>query len=257
MLIISCVAILLIFFLFQVPFSHVSCGFNYTIAISTDSQSLYSWGCGKYGVLGHGDRDDRPQPTLIQSTESIRMTRVHAGYCHAGFISNEGKLYTCGKGSDGALGHKGDKNDKLLPTLVESLLEFAVDVSCSVGEHHSHTLVATKDGNVFSCGDGYKCKLGHGDDKSLDTPTKIDPAHFNGCKITSVACGGIHSVAMATGEGVFTWGCGSDGRLGHPEAHGHRYLFLSSVPRLIEGLKDWKPLMISSSYYHTAALCCK
>ena len=195
-------------------------------------------------------------PTRIETLSSVKINKVHAGYCHVCFISNDGRLYTCGKGIDGALGHDGDKSDQLIPKIVESLID-VTDVSCSAGEHHSHTLIVTGDGDVFSCGDGYKCKLGHGNDKSLDTPTKIDPSHFNGCKITSVACGGIHSVAMATGEAVFTWGCGSDGRLGHPEAKGHRYLFLSSVPRQVEGLKDWKPFMISSSYYHTAALCYK
>lgn len=241
----------------KVNFSSVSCGFNYTIAISHEG-ILYSWGCGRHGVLGHGDREDRLVPTLIKSTSSVVMSKVHSGYCHAGFISREGQLYTCGKGSDGALGHGVDKRDRLEPCLVENLLEYRVtDVSCSQGEHHLHTLMATDEGHVYSCGDGYKCKLGHGDDKSRDTPIRIDPVHFKGWSITSVACGGIHSAALASGEGVFTWGCGSDGRLGHPEAHGHRYLFLSNVPRLVEGLGDWKPFAVSCSYYHTAALCYK
>ena len=39
-----------------------------------------------------------------------------------------------------------------------------------------------------------------------------------------VCAGGIHSSAVTVDGGVFTWGCGSDGRLGHPEAEGHRYL---------------------------------
>ena len=33
--------------------------------------------------------------------------------------------------------------------------------------------------------------------------------------------GGLHSVAFCCHEAVFTWGCGSDGRLGHPEAVGY------------------------------------
>ena len=238
-------------------FTLVTCGFNYSVAVSNEGQ-LYSWGCGRFGVLGHGDTQNRAEPTLIKISETVRFEKVRAGYCHVGFIDTNGQLYTCGKGEEGALGHGVDKRDKLVPCVVESLLDSVItDVSCSHGERHSHTLICTQDGEVYSVGDGYKGKLGHADYKSHDVPARIDPTHFNNLKITSVACGGIHSAAMATGVVVFTWGCGSDGRLGHPEAHGHRYLFHSNVPRQVDGLGEWKPLMISCSYYHTAILCSK
>lgn len=239
----------------EVTFSSVSCGFNYTIALSVDGL-LYSWGSGRHGVLGHGDYNDRISPTLIPHLSSI--IKLHCGYCHVAAISTVSKVYTWGKGSDGALGHGRDKSDKLSPCLIVATSDdwTAIDVSCSQGEHHSHTLMATDKGEVYSWGDGYKSKLGHGDDTSKDVPTRIDPVHFKGYPIAQVSCGGIHSVALSTDTAVFTWGCGSDGRLGHPEAHGHRYLFLSNVPRLVEGLgEEWKPFAISCSYYHTATLC--
>lgn len=73
-----------------------------------------------------------------------------------------------------------------------------------------------------------------------------------------VECGGIHSAAMTEEGGVFTWGCGSDGRLGHPEAHGHRYLFRSDVPRHVEGLgANSRATDLSCSYYHTVVICIK
>lgn len=241
-----------------VSFSHVSCGFNYTLAITRD-HSTYSWGCGRNGVLSQGDRDDRATPTLVSSLTGIGMMKVAAGYCHAGFISIDGRLYTCGKGSDGALGHGPfDKQDKLIATLVESLSdEQIVSVSCSQGEHHSHTLMATENGSVYSCGDGYKGKLGLGsaDDGLVTIPTKIPQSHFEDSPVTVVSAGGIHSAAIAPDVGVFVWGCGSDGRLGLPEAIGHRYLFRSNVPRKVDLGKEWLPVNVSSSYYHTAVLC--
>lgn len=68
-----------------------------------------------------------------------------------------------------------------------------------------------------------------------------------------VECGGIHSAAVTREGSVYTWGCGSDGRLGHPEAKGHRYLFRSDVPRKVENLPS-KVVSVDCSYYHTAVL---
>ncbi len=65
-------------------------------------------------------------------------------------------------------------------------------------------------------------KLGLGDQESRYTPFQIPPEHFHNETITHISCGGIHSSAVSAAGHVFTWGCGSDGRLGHPEAAGHR-----------------------------------
>ena len=91
-------------------------------------------------------------------------------------------------------------------------------VSCSVGEHHPHTLILTVRGSVYSCGDGYKGKLGVG-----DLEWRYEPCIVEGLEnVVQVAAGGIHSAALDREGKVFTWGCGSDGRLGHPGAEGHR-----------------------------------
>src|SRR5690606_36688856 len=36
----------------------ISAGYEHVLAISADGE-LYTWGCGKYGRLGHGDSADR------------------------------------------------------------------------------------------------------------------------------------------------------------------------------------------------------
>jgi len=59
--------------------------------------------------------------------------------------------------------------------------------------------------------------------------------------------------AVSAGS-LFTWGCGSDGRLGHPEVEGHRYLFKEPVPRKVDTLEDHNVVDISSSYYSSLIL---
>merc|ERR1712126_72059 len=125
-----------------------------------------------------------------------------------------------------------------------------VGVSCSVGsQHHPHTLILGEEGQVYSCGDGYKFKLGLGDTESREKPTLIEGL----TDIVRVVTGGIHSAALDRNGAVWTWGCGSDGRLGHQDAEGHRYLARESIPRHVSSLSS--PVSsLSSSYYHMAAV---
>ena len=104
-------------------------------------------------------------------------------------------------------------------------------------------------------GDGYKGKLGVGDLSSRNILFPIDNESFQGEKIKHVSAGGIHSTAVSINGNVYSWGCGSDGRLGHPEAKGHRYLFKSDTPRVIQAIRDaGVASMVRASYYHTIAL---
>ena len=237
-----------------IKFKFVSCGFNFSYAVGVDG-TCWSWGSGAHGVLGQGDIIDRPQPTQVRVPKDDPVSRVNCGYSHAAILTNSGTLMTVGYGGDGALGlGKVNKTDKATLQIVVALdAIIVVSASCSLGERHGHTLACTSDGDVYSWGDGYKGKLGLGDQEPRDLPTRINPGVFEGESVTEVACGGIHSAAVTREGSVFTWGCGSDGRLGHPEAKGHRYLFRSDVPRKVESLPN-KVTSVDCSYYHTAVL---
>ena len=239
-------------------FKLVSCGYNYTYAVGVDG-TCWSWGNGSHGVLGQGDFKDCLRPANVKVPDDEAVSYVSCGYSHTAVVTESGKLMTVGYGEDGALGlgKEGGKTDRTTLQRVVALDGIAVSkASCSLGERHSHTLVCTVSGEVYSWGDGYKGKLGHNDQESRDIPTRIDPGAFGGEFVTSVACGGIHSAAMSREGSVFTWGCGSDGRLGHPEAKGHRYLFRSDVPRKVEGLPG-NVTSVDCSYYHTAVVTAK
>lgn len=71
-----------------------------------------------------------------------------------------------GKGSDGALGlGQSRQANAMIPTLCACDLKITA-VSSSKGEHHGHTLALTDKGQVLTWGDGYKGKLGLGDQVS-------------------------------------------------------------------------------------------
>jgi regulator of chromosome condensation len=117
---------------------------------------------------------------------------------------------------------------------------------------------------VYMWGDPYKGQLGHYGknegwshaEKHLQTlPLKLDLSFLNpNDRVKKVVMGGIHSAFLSDQGLVYTFGCGSDGRLGHPEYEGHVYLYKESRPKQVNLLKDWRIVDLQSSYYHMVAL---
>lgn len=113
------------------------------------------------------------------------------------------------------------------PKLVEKLegVEI-VQVSCSKGEKYNHTGVVDKDGMVYTWGSGYKGKLGHADDwshsDSADEKYPKQIAFLKDIRVKEFVCGGIHNAVLTEKGEVMTFGCGSDGRIGHPECEGKK-----------------------------------
>ena len=75
-----------------------------------------------------------------------------------------------------------------------------------------------------------------------------------GKTVKKVVSGGIHSALLTTDGELYTFGCGSDGRLGHPEYEGFVFLYKESHPKLVETFNNMKVLDVASSYYHMMAL---
>jgi alpha-tubulin suppressor-like RCC1 family protein len=127
-----------------------------------------------------------------------------------------------------------------------------VEVSCSRGQFHTHALARSSSGRIFALGSNYKAKLGIPDaGESVNSWTLIPSS--KDVPFKQVIAGGIHSAAVGVDGRMHTWGCGSDGRLGHPEVAGHRYLYKEVGPRPVEAIPG-SVLVAASSYYHMAAV---
>ena len=74
------------------------------------------------------------------------------------------------------------------------------------------TVLLTDNGIVMSFGDGdYGC-MGHGDWSSVSRPKLVEG--LLAVDTVSLSCGPRHVCAVCDDGSVYTWGCGSDGRLG-------------------------------------------
>jgi len=203
----------------------VSAGGDHSLALTADG-SIWSWGYGSSGRLGHGDSQHQLLPKKIEVLAERRVVTVSAGAHHSLALTADGAVWSWGFGGEGRLGH-GDNQRQLLPKKIEVLAERRV-VAVSAGGLHS--LVLTADGAVWSWGWGGEGRLGHGDEQNQLLPKKVEA--LAGQRVVAVSAGGDHSIATNSGA-VFTWGKGDRGFLGHGEGLSNQLL-----PKKIEG---WAP----------------
>ena len=72
----------------------VAAGEYHSLVVST-AGTLYSFGQGRWGALGHGDRADQRTPRLVAALQGVRVSAVVAGSHHSLALS-EGRVYSFG-----------------------------------------------------------------------------------------------------------------------------------------------------------------
>lgn len=191
---------------------------------------------------------DRATPRAIKALRDERVCSVAAGHHSSFFLSASGRVHSCGLGSHGQLGH-GDEHDCHVPRRVESLADVRVR---AVASGRAHTLFLDRAGRAYSCGMGAMGRLGHGDDANQLSPRRIEFAAGGGGDsagrdvVRAVAAGEAHSLCLTTGGGVYSFGWGVCGQLGHgdyDEEHS---------PRIIQGLVDVRD--VAAGHAHSLAV---
>jgi alpha-tubulin suppressor-like RCC1 family protein len=84
----------------------VAAGEYHSVAVCEDG-AVYTWGAGKEGQLGHGDRADTGQPRLLEAQLEGSVVAAAAGGAHTLLLTDTGALYAVGRGRSGQLG-RGD-----------------------------------------------------------------------------------------------------------------------------------------------------
>jgi regulator of chromosome condensation len=234
------------------PIAKVNAGFGCS-GILTESGKLYLFGKNSTGKLGFGDVTVIPAPKLL---EGYSVRDFSLGYDTSIFCTTDGQVYTMGSNDYFQLGIGKDKKAKNTPQLVPLPYDSndpVIQVSSSVGSpHNCHSGCVTQNGVLFMWGNGYKFKLGTG--TLDDQPTPVRVHYFDNIPVLKLICGGIHNQCITKDQSVYSWGCGSDGRLGHPESDGHRYLYKEEEPRRIDFDNNQKVKDLSAGYYSVAAV---
>ena len=98
----------------------VSAGQHHSFAL-TAGGSVWSWGWGACGQLGHGGKQSRLLPKRVEALAGQRVIAVSAGYSHSLALNGDGAVFTWGKGDTGCLGHGEDLSDQMLPKKVKKM----------------------------------------------------------------------------------------------------------------------------------------
>ncbi|KAF8377176.1 hypothetical protein HHK36_030549 [Tetracentron sinense] len=155
-----------------------------------------------------------------------------------------GQVWCDGILADGSVNSFPSKTDVLLPKPLESNVVLDVhQIACGV----RHTVLVTRQGEVFTWGEESGGRLGHGIDKDFSRPHLVEFLAVN--NVDYVACGEYHTCAISMAGDLFTWGDGTynAGLLGHGTDVSHW------IPKRVSGpLEGLQVLSVACGTWHTA-----
>ncbi|XP_028785577.1 PH, RCC1 and FYVE domains-containing protein 1 isoform X2 [Neltuma alba] len=134
--------------------------------------------------------------------------------------------------------------DVLVPKPLES--NVVLDVQ-QIASGVRHIALVTRQGEVFSWGEEYGGRLGHGIDKDFYHPHLVEFLSVQ--NVDFIACGEYHTCAISTSGDLFTWGDGAHnaGLLGHGSDVSHW------IPKRVTGpLEGLQVLSIACGAWHSA-----
>lgn len=151
---------------------------------------------------GHEDGYFVPKPILVSSVSHLRVAKVVAGWGHSALLTDDGAIYTCGRNFQGYVRHAIQEFllQSFFPVLNRRRLLFLYpnwNTHRQLGSGQPDFSTVNERGHPYQC----DFRLVKGD--------------LSGAKITQLACGGEHSIALCEdGHSCYAFGKGHKGQLG-------------------------------------------
>ncbi|CAH2068345.1 unnamed protein product, partial [Iphiclides podalirius] len=169
----------------------VACGSGdaQTLCITSDD-NVWSWGDGDYGKLGRGGSEGCKLPMRIDCLKGLRVIKVECGSQFSVALCQCGSVYTWGKGDYHRLGH-GSYEHVRRPMRVSGMQGKMIT---SIATGSLHCVACTDTGEVYTWGDNDEGQLGDGTTLAAQRPRLL--IALQGKRVTKVACGSAHTVAL-------------------------------------------------------------
>ncbi|XP_031374573.1 RCC1 domain-containing protein RUG3, mitochondrial isoform X2 [Punica granatum] len=205
-------------------------------------------GYGGFGALGHSVYHRELLPRLVEGSWDGAIWHIATSGTHTAAVTQSGELYTWGREEgDGRLGlgpgRGPDQTGGLsIPSKVKALPVAVVSVSCG----GFFTMALTEEGQVWNWGANANYELGRGNKVGGWQPKPI-PSLEN-VRISQIASGGYHSLALTDDGNVLSWGHGGHGQLGHCSIQSQK------EPQVIETLANERVISIACGGSSSAAV---
>uniref|UniRef100_A0A8C4Q7E9 HECT and RLD domain containing E3 ubiquitin protein ligase family member 1 n=1 Tax=Eptatretus burgeri TaxID=7764 RepID=A0A8C4Q7E9_EPTBU len=166
------------------------------------ARTVWSFGGGDNGKLGHGDTNRVYKPKLVEALQGMFIRKICAGSQSSLALTSTGQLYAWGCGA--CLGCGSSEATALRPKLIEELACIRM-VDISSGD--SHCLALTHDNEVYAWGNNSMGQCGQSHATSPVTkPKKV--MGLDGVAIQQISAGTSHSLswtALPTDRQVVAW----------------------------------------------------
>jgi alpha-tubulin suppressor-like RCC1 family protein len=221
----------------------VACSNGSTFAIKTDG-SLWVWGFNNNGQLGTNDLTARGTPVTTFAGGNNWKQSFSCAATTIAAIKTDGTLWVWGGNSVAQLGTN-DKNNRSTPVTT-----FAGGTNWKqVALGNQHTAAIKTDGTLWTWGrnneSGQGGNLGTNDTTERVTPV---PTFAGGTNWKQVSCGSLFTAAVKTDGTLWTWGSGTDGKLGINAASTNR----TTPVTTFAGGNNWK--QVSCIDFHISAI---
>jgi len=140
------------------------------------------------------------------------VSSVACGAYHTMVIATDGTLHGFGYNGNGQLGD-GTTTNRTSPVLINGGSLSGKSVS-SVACGDLYTMVIATDGTLHGFGYNYYGNLGDGTTTNSPSPVLINGGSLSGKSVSSVACGGYHTMVIATDGTLHGFGYNGGGNLG-------------------------------------------
>ncbi len=232
------------------------------------TSSVLGWGANAAGQLGDGKTTPKKgsdMPVKVELPAGTKVTAIAAGGHHSLAVTSTGAVLAWGFNGDGELGDgtttalpelhtepigntaPGVPVKVKLPTGTKVTAVAAADAhSCSSTADGGYSVAVTSTGQVLAWGYNGYGELGDGSTTQSDVPVKVKlPA---GTKVTAVAAGGFHSLAVTSTGQVLAWGDSSNGQLGDGKTT------QSDVPVTVKLPAGTKVTAVAAGCFHSLAV---
>ncbi|VVB17538.1 unnamed protein product [Arabis nemorensis] len=225
----------------------VALGGLHSVAL-THQGDVFTWGYGGFGALGHSVYTRELVPRRVDGSWDCKISAIATSGTHTAAITESGDLYMWGREEgDGRLGlgpgrGPNEGGGLSVPSKVKALKVPLASVSCG----GFFTMALTQEGQLWNWGANSNYELGRGDNLGGWEPKPVPS--LEDVRITQIACGGYHSLALTENGKVLSWGHGGHGQLGNSSLQNQK------IPTEIKALADKKIIFIASGGSSSAAI---